>query len=135
MNGGTAREIYHTKRMQRVFTVNYSSDHRYIISGSDDTNLRLWKSRASEKIGQLTAREEKTLNYRSTLVKKYQHMPEIKKIVKHRRVPKLVKKHTTIAHIQKESARKKQENRVKHSKPGTMRFKEERKEVVIKEVS
>ena len=134
LKGGTAREIYHTKRMQRVFTVNYSSDHRFIVSGSDDTNLRIWKARASEKIGQVTAREEKAFNYRSTLVKKYKHMSEVKKIVHHRRVPKLIKKQTAIAHVQKESARRKQSNRVKHSKPGTVGFKDERKSIVVREM-
>eukprot|EP00560_Eucampia_antarctica_P005717 CAMPEP_0197835396 /NCGR_PEP_ID=MMETSP1437-20131217/25608_1 /TAXON_ID=49252 ORGANISM="Eucampia antarctica, Strain CCMP1452" /NCGR_SAMPLE_ID=MMETSP1437 /ASSEMBLY_ACC=CAM_ASM_001096 /LENGTH=366 /DNA_ID=CAMNT_0043440787 /DNA_START=28 /DNA_END=1125 /DNA_ORIENTATION=+ len=39
---GKARDTYHLQRMQRIFTVNYSADNNYIISGSDDTNLRLW---------------------------------------------------------------------------------------------
>jgi WD repeat and SOF domain-containing protein 1 len=50
-NGGHSREIYHTKRMQRVFCVKYSCDATYVISGSDDTNLRLWKAKASEQLG------------------------------------------------------------------------------------
>ncbi|KAL7530010.1 hypothetical protein ACHAWF_003208, partial [Thalassiosira exigua] len=45
---GTSREVYHAKRMQRVFCVGYTPDDKYILSGSDDTNLRLWKARASE---------------------------------------------------------------------------------------
>ena len=47
---GRSREVYHTSRMQRVFTVNYSADARYVISGSDDTNLRLWKANASDPL-------------------------------------------------------------------------------------
>lgn len=35
----------------RVFCVKYSSDATYVISGSDDTNLRLWKAKASEQLG------------------------------------------------------------------------------------
>ncbi|KAI9114518.1 hypothetical protein K1719_014216 [Acacia pycnantha] len=50
-NGGHSREIYHTKRMQRVFCVKFSCDASYVISGSDDPNLRLWKARASEQLG------------------------------------------------------------------------------------
>ncbi|KAJ6370543.1 hypothetical protein OIU76_028764 [Salix suchowensis] len=50
-NGGHSREIYHTKRMQRVFCVKFSCDASYVISGSDDTNLRLWKAKASEQLG------------------------------------------------------------------------------------
>jgi WD repeat and SOF domain-containing protein 1 len=40
---GRSRDAYHTKRMQRVFCVAFSSDAEYILSGSDDTNIRLWK--------------------------------------------------------------------------------------------
>jgi DDB1- and CUL4-associated factor 13 len=29
-------------------------DKRYILSGSDDGNLRLWKAQASEKLGTVT---------------------------------------------------------------------------------
>merc|ERR1711976_722860 len=66
---GKAREIYHTKRMQRVFTVNYTADNKYIVSGSDDTNLRLWKANASEKIGQASVREDKAMEYRQALIR------------------------------------------------------------------
>ena len=56
-----SRDVYHMKRMQRVFCVGYTSDHKYVLSGSDDTIVWLWKARASEKIGQLSAREETSL--------------------------------------------------------------------------
>lgn len=48
---GRSRDIYHTKRMQRIFCVKYSMDSKYVLSGSDDGNVRLWKANASEKIG------------------------------------------------------------------------------------
>lgn len=35
----------------RVFCVKFSCDATYVISGSDDTNLRLWKAKASEQLG------------------------------------------------------------------------------------
>lgn len=133
-NAGTARDIYHAKRMQRVFTVHYTLDHKYIVSGSDDTNVRLWKARASEQLGQRTAREEAAVQYRQALVKKYQHLPEVKRISKSRKIPKVIKKQTATAQIQKESAERKQANRVKHSKPGTVQFESERKKTVVKEI-
>ncbi len=131
---GKAREIYHTKRMQRVFTVNYTADNKYIISGSDDTNLRLWKANASEKTGQASVREQKSMEYRQALIKKYQHLPEVKRIHSSRKVPKLIKKQTAIAHIQKESQQRKQENRAKYDKKGTEQFVSDRKKVIIKKV-
>lgn len=45
------REVYHTKRMQHVICVKWSSDNKYILSGSDEMNIRLWKANASEKLG------------------------------------------------------------------------------------
>lgn len=131
---GVARDVYHTKRMQRVFTVNYTMDNTYVISGSDDTNIRLWKARSNEKLGQLLPREESAMQYREALIKKYQHLPEVKKIHRSRKIPKVIKKQTQQAIIQKESAERKQANRVKHSKPGTHVFKSERQQVVDKHI-
>ena len=34
------REVYHTRRMQRVFCVRFSADSTYVLSGSDETNIR-----------------------------------------------------------------------------------------------
>jgi len=48
---GHSREVYHTKRMQRLSCVKWSLDNKYIISGSDEMNLRVWKAKASEKLG------------------------------------------------------------------------------------
>lgn len=42
-NGGHSREVYHTKRMQRVFATRFSGDATYVFSGSDDMNVRVWK--------------------------------------------------------------------------------------------
>lgn len=51
VNKGHSREVYHTKRMHRLTCVGWSLDNKYIISGSDETNLRIWKAKASEKLG------------------------------------------------------------------------------------
>ena len=48
INNGRSREIYHTKRMQQVNSIIYSMDNRLILSGSEDTNIRIWKSRADD---------------------------------------------------------------------------------------
>lgn len=34
----------------RVYSVLFTSDDRYVVSGSDDTNIRFWKSSASDPI-------------------------------------------------------------------------------------
>ena len=38
---GHSREIYHTKRMQRLFSARWTPDSKYVLSGSDDGNVRL----------------------------------------------------------------------------------------------
>lgn len=45
------REVYHTKRMQHVICIKWSADNKYILSGSDEMNIRLWKANAAEKLG------------------------------------------------------------------------------------
>lgn len=47
VNEGHSREVYHAKRMQRIYSVKFSGDAKYVLSGSDDTNIRLWKARAA----------------------------------------------------------------------------------------
>lgn len=37
--------------MQHVICVKWSADSKYILSGSDEMNIRLWKANASEKLG------------------------------------------------------------------------------------
>lgn len=57
-NDGRSREVYHTKRMQQVNAILYSMDTKYIVSGSEDTNIRVWKSNASESLKPLLPREK-----------------------------------------------------------------------------
>ncbi|GIZ01400.1 DDB1- and CUL4-associated factor 13 [Caerostris extrusa] len=51
LNSGRSREVYHTKRMQRLSCILWSLDNKYILSGSDEMNIRMWKAKASEKLG------------------------------------------------------------------------------------
>ena len=46
-----SKEVYHTKRMQRLTDVLWSNDSRFIISSSDEFDIRIWKANASEKLG------------------------------------------------------------------------------------
>ena len=64
---GRSRDVYHTKRMQRIFCVQWSADSAYILTGSDETNIRLWRSQASHKAGKLRPRERAALQYADKL--------------------------------------------------------------------
>lgn len=43
--------------MQVVSSVLYTMDSHYILSGSEDMNIRIWKSEPARPIGTLTPRE------------------------------------------------------------------------------
>ena len=44
-------EVYHTKGMQHVISVKWTSDSKYIMCGSDEMNIHLWIANAPEKLG------------------------------------------------------------------------------------
>lgn len=43
---------------------------RFVMTGSDDTNLRIWKAKASEKMGTVVPREARKQEYRDSLKKR-----------------------------------------------------------------
>ncbi|RLN24344.1 DDB1- and CUL4-associated factor 13 [Panicum miliaceum] len=132
--GDHSREIYHTKRMQRLFCVKYTYDGTYLVSGSDDTNLRLWKSKASEQLGVLLPRERKKQEYLDAVKERYKHLPEVKRIVRHRHLPKPIYKAANLRRTMIEAENRKEERRRKHSSPGSMSVQPFRKRRIIKEV-
>merc|ERR1712127_452096 len=99
-NNSNAANLYHTKRMQRVFWCQWSSDNKYIISASDEMNIRVWKANPSERLGYLSASQKQSANY-----------PEIKRIAKHRHVSKHVLTQTNQHRDIRTSTRKKERNK------------------------
>lgn len=133
-NGGHSKEIYHTKRMQRVFAVRFSGDGTYIFSGSDDMNVRIWKANASEQLGTLLPREKQKNAYNKALIERHKHMPEIKRIVRHRHLPAALYKATKMRRTMEDSERRKNNNRIAHSAPGAIKVKAARKKKVVTEL-
>lgn len=125
---GHSREIYHTKRMQHVFQVKYSMDSRYIISGSDDGNVRVWRSKAWERSNVKTTREKNKLDYDDKLKERFKHMPEIRRISRHRHVPIVVKKAQEIKNIEISSIKRREANERRTRKD--MGFKSERQKQI-----
>merc|ERR1712048_1168574 len=83
----TSSEIYSTKRMQHVLTVKFSLDGRYIFSGSNDMNTRLWKVYTRPK------KENSHLNERIT-VRTVDHEKKIKTILEADKLKKTSKKNS-----------------------------------------
>nr|CAD7412150.1 unnamed protein product [Timema poppensis] len=130
---GHSRDIYYTKRMQRLTCVLWSLDNKYILSGSDEMNIRLWKARASEKLGVLKPREKTALNYSEALKEKFASHPQIRRIARHRQVPKMIYNGQKELRTLKEKKKIREANRRAHSKPGSVPYVSERLKHVIAE--
>lgn len=129
-----SRDVYHTKRMQRVLCCHYTPCSRFILTGSEDTNIRVWKRKADEKLGGKTEREREAVAYREALKEKFKRMPEINRIKRHHHVPKMIKSISDKRRIMREARVKKEQNRRKHSKPGTVPLVKQKKRHIVKEV-
>lgn len=129
--GGHSRDIYHTKRMQRVFSATFTPDSKYILSGSDDGNIRLWRSEANARSGIKSARQRQKLEYDDALQARYAHMPEIRRIKRHRRVPKQVMKAGEIKKEELGAIKRRNENERKHSRKGEKPRRSEREKMVL----
>lgn len=128
---GHSRDIYHTKRMQRIFSCTFSGDSSYVLSGSDDGNVRLWRANASERNGVKSARERQKMEYDDGLKERWKHMPELRRISRHRHVPKVVKKAGEIKNEELKSIKRREENERKHSRKGQKKRRSEREKMVL----
>jgi len=132
---GKQPEIYHTKRMQRVLSTVYSSDARYVLSGSDEGNMRIWKARASDKLAVVNTREKAAMEYRDALRERWKFDEEVSKVSRSRRIPKPVHKATHLKHTMLDARRVKEERRRKHTRAGASKPMAERKKIVLVEQS
>ena len=127
--------MYHARRMQRIFCVEFSADAQYVLSGSDDTNVRIWKSRASKTLGRLLPRERNHLKYLDALKKRYRHVPEVRRIASAKRQPRLINKLQKRKREMRAKESRKLKNRKRHSTPGTVKGVAERERSIVKETS
>lgn len=128
---GHSRDVYHTKRMQRVFSCAWSGDAAYVLSGSDDGNVRLWRADASARQGVKTFKQRQQLQEADALKRRYAHMPEIRRIARHRHVPKVVKKAAEIKGEEVKAIKRREENERKHSRKGERPRRPEREKMVL----
>jgi WD repeat and SOF domain-containing protein 1 len=128
---GHSRDVYHTKRMQRVMSAKWTPDAKYVLSGSDDGNIRLWRANASQREGVKSARHRQALEYNDALVRRYGHMPEIRRIKRHRHIPTVIKKAGEIKKDEIKSIKRKEENERKHTKKQFEKRESEREKMVL----
>lgn len=113
--------------------MTWSADNKYILSGSDKMNIRLWKASASEKLCTLRPREKEAFQYNEKLKEKFAHHPEVKRIARHRHVPRAIYSEAQKIREQKTSRKRKEANRHAHSKKGAVPYVAERKKVIVEE--
>ncbi|VUC35141.1 unnamed protein product [Clonostachys rosea] len=130
-NRGHSRDVYHTKRMQRVLSVKWTPDAKYVLSGSDDGNVRIWRANASQREGIKSARHRQALEYNEALTERYGHMPEIRRIKRHRHIPQVVKKAAEIKGEELKSIKRREENERRHTKKQFERRRNEREKMVL----
>jgi len=58
----------------------FTADSRFVLSGSDDGNVRVWKAKASEKLGIITTRERAAIEYRESLMERWKMDTQISKV-------------------------------------------------------
>lgn len=130
-NHGTPRDVYVTERMQRVMSVRYTRDAGYVLSGSDEGVVRLWRARAAERPGPIrSVKEAHSLQYADALKERFSNMPEVKRIAGHRHLPGWMKREARQEKEHMESVRRKEENVARHSRR-TVERKSLREEAVL----
>ena len=79
----------------------------------------------------MSNREQATKKYAKAVKERYKSMPEINRIDRHRRIPKSIVKATEKKKVMLNSIKTKEDNLRKHSKPGSVPFKVERKKHIL----
>lgn len=109
----------------------FTPDNNYVLSGSDDGNIRIWRTNASSRAGVKSTKQRHKLEYDQALIRRYSHMPEIRRIKNHRHVPKAIKKAGEIKKEELAAIKRRADNVRKHSKKGAMPYRAERDKVVL----
>ena len=130
--GGVSRDTYHTSRMRRLQAIRFTGDSRFILSGSDDGNVRIWRAKADERVGPKTGREVQSLRYAEALKEHYKEAPEVNRILKHRHLPKWIKTDAKREREILDKESRNEANRLKHKKQGSGKRQNIRDEAVIK---
>lgn len=132
-DAGKSRDVYHTKRMQRVFDVTYTPTSDFILTASDDGNVRIWKSHSSTKLGPISTKERQAIEYRQKLVDRWTTTKDVRAVKERRHVPSSVHNAVRLKREMVEAAKVKEERRRKHSRAAKEKPKAERKKTVIVE--
>ncbi|CAL5995709.1 SOF1_protein [Hexamita inflata] len=83
-------DCYHNARMGQLNALKFSTDGYYIISGSDEGNVRCWKSKANQQEKSVSSRQAQAESLNSKLVNKFQNVSELHQILNSRKLPQKI---------------------------------------------
>ena len=63
-----------------MFDTVYTPTADFVLSASDDGNVRIWKNNASAKLGPMDTRERQQMEYRKKLREKWAGESSVRKI-------------------------------------------------------
>lgn len=66
----------------RLSSVCWTIENNYILSGSEETNIRIWKSDPARKVGPVGKREQRSIQYRKALIEKFKYSKKVKGLKK-----------------------------------------------------
>lgn len=92
------RDCYYNDRMHLVHGAEFSNDGNFVISGSDDSSLRIWKAYAGKKVGPISRAEKVSTEYTTALKEKFRNVGEVSRISKHRFLNSEIKHEMRIKH-------------------------------------
>lgn len=116
-----------TNLIIRIFDVTYVPTADFVLSASDDGNVRIWKSKASQKLGPVSVKERNAIEYRQKLVDKWGSAGDVRSVKDRRHVPQSVHNGIKLKREMVESRRNKDDRRRKHTRAGREKPKAERK--------
>lgn len=61
----------------------FTHDAKFVLSGSDDGNVRIWKAKAHEKLGIIDSRERAAIEYRESLKQKWKADAQVSKVARY----------------------------------------------------
>jgi len=126
---GQSACIYHSGcwLIPSVFDVTYTPTADFVLSASDDGNVRIWKHNASDKIGPVSTKERQAIEYRKSLVDRWSSVKDVRSVKDRRHVPESIHNATKLKREMLEARNVKEDRRRKHTRAGKEKPKAERK--------
>lgn len=111
--------------------MTYTPTADFVLSASDDGNVRIWKARASQKLGPVSVKERNAIEYRQKLVDKWGSAGDVRSVKDRRHVPQSVHNAVKLNREMRDSIRNKEDRRRTHSRASREKPKAERKSECI----